>query len=78
VKFDPTTGQPLCPSDHSFGNLTHEEKIHTKFFFENGYTREKLPPATTPIHVPKNPFEAARRSKANQNTEAMETEEVLI
>ena len=77
VKFDSSTGLPLCPSDEPFGILTEEEKIHTKFFFENGFTKKNLPPATTPINVPKNPFEAARRNKVTNDTEAMETEEVL-
>ncbi len=77
VKFESSTGHPLCPSDEPFGQLTEEEKIHTKFFYENGFSISKLPQATKPIHVPKNPFEAARKNKASLNVEAMETEQVL-
>lgn len=61
VHFDKKTGLPIQSNSMIFLNLTQEEKDHTKYFYDHGYTITRLPVCSTPTNVPKNPFVAAQR-----------------
>ena len=48
VNFD-KDGFPLDPESSEFGKLNQKSKDHTRFFFNNGYSLQKLPNPGKPV-----------------------------
>ena len=81
VEFD-KNDQPLNPKSVIFQTLTAKKQEHTKYFYENNYNRNKLPPfkSVASATLPLNPFTASvsKKRKANEGENKEKINEDMV